>query len=345
MEQLTLQFAKPFNLDKYELFLKAKLLPEKQLKYDWKTDTYTISTHQKFAKNLGLTTEEYIPTDLHISDFLFDYQKFIVKQALASKRYAVYADCGLGKTVVMLEFARHVIHKTNGKVLIFSPLQIIPQTIEEAKRFYKKEILHIRTREALIEWLKADNSLGELAITNYEKMIDGQLPELNYLAGLISDESSVFKTGGGVIKWNIVKSVKGIEYRLSCTATPAPNDIMEYASQASFLGRLRTEGEILWTFFSRDKHGTWRVKPYAEEGFYRFMASWSIYIRNPAHYGFNDNLKDIPPPEFHTITIEPTPEQKDYELKIRRQNSDSKLIGDLKLGVVKRSKLSQIAKG
>ncbi len=351
-DNIVLEFSKPFSIDKYELFLKAKKLPEHSLKYDWRKDAYFITTHKRFAKSLGITQAEYTPSDLPISDFLFDYQEFIIKQAIAAKRYAIYADCGLGKTLMFLEFARHVIHKTGGKVLIFSPLQIIQQTMEEAVKFYNKTILHLKTRKALREWLQADNSLGELAITNYEKMAEGELPELNYLDGLIADESSIFKTGGGVIKWNILHSINGksgmaptgIEYRLSCTATPAPNDIMEYASQASFLGKLRNEGDILWTYFSRDKYGNWGIKPYAEEGFYRFLSSWSIYIRDPKHYGFYDNLKNVPDPEFHIIKIPETQEQKDLELKIRRQGNET-LFGDLKLGVVKRSRLSQVAKG
>lgn len=211
----------------------------------------------------------------------------------------------------------------------------------------------LSTREELVKWLADDTATSRLAITNYEKMIDGELPELNYLAGLICDESSIFKTGGGVIKWNILHSINGksgmaptsVEYRLSCTATPAPNDIMEYASQASFLGKLRNEGEILWTYFTRDKRGNWQVKPYAEDGFYRFMSSWSIYIRDPKHYGFADNLKDLPAPEFHNVEIEQTTEQKEYELEIRRAGTRGDMFGDLNLGVVKRGKLSQLAKG
>ena len=68
-----------------------------------------------------------------------------------------------------------------------------------------------------------------------------------FLAGLVLDESSILKSGGGTIKWNLIHSAKGIEYKLSCTATPAPNDVMEYASQAGFLEKIRSEGQVLWT--------------------------------------------------------------------------------------------------
>jgi hypothetical protein len=245
---------------------------------------------------------------------------------------------------MFLEWARHVMAATGGRVLIFSPNNVIEQTREEAVRWYGEglPVERIETRAALVEWLKQPGP--GLGITNYEKMIDGLLPELRYLAGLICDESSILKAGGGVIKWNIIKSSKGIEYKLSCTATPAPNDIMEYASQAAFLEKLRTEGEILWTFFTRDKKGNWKIKPHAREGFYRFMASWSIYLRNPAHYGWADNLSSIPPPVFHEHKIAPTEEQMAAAMGLFH-DAGAGLLGDSSLGVVQRGKLSQIAKG
>jgi superfamily II DNA or RNA helicase len=119
---------------------------------------------------------------------------------------------------------------------------------------------------------------------------------------------------------------------------------MEYASQAAFLEKLRTEGEILWTFFTRDKKGNWRIKPHAREGFYRFMASWSIYLRNPAHYGWADNLSKIPAPEFHEHKIAPTDEQMTAAMSLFH-DAGAGLLGDSSLGVVQRGKLSQIAKG
>lgn len=216
-------------------------------------------------------------------------------------------------------------------------------------RFYANglPIMKLERREHLIAWLKDEiiaHHESPLAITNYEKLIDGQIPELRNLAGLICDESSILKSGGGVIKWNLIKSARGIEYKLSCTATPAPNDIMEYASQAAFLEKLRTEGEILWTFFSRDKKGNWRIKPHAEAGFYRFLASWSIYLRDPAHYGWADNLSNIPAPEFKDYELPMTDAQRKESQRLFH-STGAGLFGDKRLGVRERSKLSQLAKG
>jgi hypothetical protein len=333
-----------FDLAHYDLFLNCKRLPEFQTTYDWESDSYTISTPARFLPMLGIPAPATPAEKLQIAAYLFDYEQFIVKQALKAQRYAIYADCGLGKTAMFLEWARHVLAAIGRKVLIFSPLQIIEQTCDESTKFYGDALLvkKLETRKELEEWLEAPGC--ELAITNYDKMIPGLLPQLRLLGGLICDESSILKSGGGVIKWNLIKSAKGIEYKLSCTATPAPNEVMEYASQAAFIEKLRTESDILWTFFSRDKKGEWRIKPHAREGFYRFLASWSIYLRNPKMYGWSDNLASIPPPVFHEYDIDPTPEQIDEQNRIYFE-AGAGLLGTQNIGVVQRTKLSQIAKG
>lgn len=342
-----------FDLETYKLFLKAKTLPESSLDYDWELDSYTLKTPARFAQMLGADIPVRITAELLIALHLWDYQQFIVKQALATKRYAIFADCGLGKTAMFLEWMRQVQHITGGKVMIFSPLQIVEQTREEGLLGpesirtnepwqYSQQLVRLETREQLVSWLT--DGKADAGICNYEKLIDGLLPELRNLAGLVLDESSILKSGGGVIKWNLIKSAKGIEYKLSCTATPAPNDIMEYASQAAFLEKLRNEGEILWTYFSRDKNNNWKIKPHAREGFYRFMASWSIYLRNPAHYGWADNLSQIPAPEFHVQELTMTPSQR-KRAHAMFARTGAGLFGDKKLGIAERSKLSQIAKG
>lgn len=331
-----------FDLDAYGLFLRAKGLPERRLAYDWRTDAYELRAPARFAPQLDAALVAPTRARTRTASHLFDFQRFIVGRALEAKRYAVWADTGLGKTAMFLEFARQVVKRTDGRVLILSPLAIIEQTRAEAARFYGRRlpIERLGSRAAVAEWCASAGS--GVAIATYHTLVDGVLNELRLLSGLVLDESSILKSGGGVIKWNLIKSARGIEYKLSCTATPAPNDTMEYASQAAFLETLRHEGEILWTYFTRDKHGTWRVKPHAREAFYRFMASWSIYLRDPAHYGFADILATLPPPIVREEEIALTDEQ--------RTEMHAALVGAGKglfdrLGVRERAKLSQIAKG
>jgi len=333
-----------FDLEAYEVFLRCKAIPEKRLSINERSGAYTVSTPARFASMLDPALETEAAKPQALAGHLFDYQAFIVARALDAKRYAIWADTGLGKTAMFLEFGRHVVERTQLKVLIVSPLQIISQTRQQAEAFYGRSlpIEQIRTRAELARWCVAPGAA--LAITNYEKLIEGVLDELRLLGGLILDESSILKSGGGVIKWNLIKSARGIEYKLSCTATPAPNDTMEYASQAAFLEKLRNEGEILWTYFTRDKGGTWSVKPHAREAFYAFMATWSIYLRDPSHYGWADVLASLPEPEIieHVYPLLPKQRRLMREIQI---SAGTGMFNHERMGVRERSKYMQLARG
>ena len=334
-----------FNLDAYRLFLEAKKLPESQVTFDWRTDTYRLTTPARFASRLGAPTVQSQGSALPLADHLFDYQRWIVGDlALPARRFAVWADTGLGKSAVLLEFARQAQAITGAKVLIFQPMSIHEQTREMATEWYGDalSITTLSSREALVAWCTAP---GEgIGLCNYEKLIPGVISELRHLGGLICDESSVLKTGGGVIKWNLIKSARGIEYKLSLTATPAPNDTMEYASQASFLEKLRTEGEILWTYFTRDsKTNEWRVKPHARQAFYEFMASWSVYMRDPARFGFTDILATLPPPVIREYDLEVSDQQREIALGLIGPKAGMFNLDRLTLS--ERSKLAQLARG
>lgn len=348
-DQLKVIFNK-FDLEGYRLFLQTKHLPEHRLEYDWERNEYTLTAPARLAPMMGLKVVVADQKVLPFAGHLFDYQMFIVRTALDAKRYAVWADTGLGKTAIFLEWSRQVAHRTGGRVLIVSPLNIIPQTIAEDRKFYGEGLPmdRIRSKAELIEWCRLPGQA--IGITNYEKIIPGRgenevMSELRYCAGLVLDESSILKSGGGTIKWALIKSSRGIEYKLSCTATPAPNDTMEYASQAAFLEKLRNEGEILWTYFRRDKSGEWKVKEHARAAFYRFMAGWSVYLRQPARYGFADNLKGLPAPDFRRYELSMTQEQRAAVAHMPDFDGQLQMFAAPKIGITQRSKWGQIAKG
>lgn len=335
-----------FDLDSYRVFLRAKTLPESQLTYDWRGDRYTLTTPARFAPILNATANrpDHNP-DLPLAPHLFDYQRWAVTQALQAERFSLWLDTGLGKTPCFLEWSRHVVSRTGGRVLILTHLDVIDQVIGEAGRFYGDAlpVERLATREALADWCVADGAA--FGITNYAKFIPGVLPELRHLAGLVADESSMLKSGGGTTKWNLIKSARGIRFKLSSTATPAPNEVMEYASQASFLEKLRSDNDVLWTYFVHDKYGNWNVKPHATEAFYRFMAAWSIYLRDPARFGFGDILASLPPYELIEHPIDATPEQRAAAASVLHESGRGFLFADDRLGIRERGILSQLAKG
>lgn len=331
----------------YQKFLRTKKLPEYRLVYDWEVDRYILSTPRRFAAIIGEQVET-VSAPTVLAPHLFDYQAFLTWIALDTRHYACWADTGLGKTAIGLEFARQVALRTGQRVLIISPLNIVAQWMEKAQEWYGDALPMAcpRTGAELLLWCEGPRD-GSLGITNPEKLLGHgeRVTALSALGGVVLDEASILKSGGGKIKWTLIKSAKGLEYKLSLTATPAPNDTMEYASQGSFLEKLRHEGEILWTFFRRDKEGNWYVKEHARSAFYRFMSGWSCYLRHPARYGFADNLKDIPEPEYRIQRLPPTAAQIEAMQALPDSEGQINLFGANSIGIVARSKLSQIAKG
>lgn len=345
-----------FDIEAYRLFLRAKRLPEYRLAFNDEAMTYTITAPARFVAMLGVDLPAATVTDLPLLDALLDDQVAITEMALRAKRFAVWADCGLGKTLIGLEFARQVMHRTGGRVLIFTLNEIVPQWIEEAAKFYGDTlpIVRLDSRAAMKEWCRGEGLRAgtHLAVTNYEKLnhrseADQVVNELRHLAGVIADESSRLKTGGGKQKWALIKSAKGIEFKLSCTATPAPNEIMEFASQASFLEKLRHENEIIWTYFRRDeKTHRWTVKPHARQAFFEFMAGWSIYVRDPRKYGWRKNMPVVPEPKIIEHELSPTEPQRQFIVDFHQTDDGTlSLVPTEHTNTIQRNKLSQVAKG
>lgn len=342
-----------FDLAAYRLFLRCKALPEYSVDFDRKSETYTVEAPARFSSVLGIQSPQPLGAPLPLCSELYDDQRELVLTALEAKRFAIWSGCGNGKTPMGLEWARQVSARTGGRVLIVTFKEIVRQWGQEAAKFFGEglDLAVLQTREMMRAWCKWPGP--GIAITNYEKFnaegLDDQVVnELRSLAGIVLDESSRLKTGGGKQKWAIIRSAKGIEYKLSLTATPAPNDLMEFASQAAFLEKMRSENDIIWTFFTRDPDTQeWTVKPHARRAFFEWMSSWSIYVNDPKRYGWRRGQKDVPRPEYFTVPIRMTDAQRQAlsEISVDATTGQGDLFGGESKGVQERSKLSQIAKG
>ena len=220
---------------------------------------------------------------------LFDFQRFIVKRALKSGRYAIFADCGLGKTLMQLEWAHRVSEHTNNPVLILCPLAVSAQTIAEGEKF------GIEVRRYL-----QDNVQG-VCITNYDQIenIDASL-----FSGVVLDESSILKNFEGKTKELIISMFANTPYKLACTATPSPNDPMELGNHSEFLN-VMSRNEMLAMYFVHDGGDTakWRIKGHAEQSFWDFVSQWAIMLSNPADIGFSATGYDLPDLIYHERQI------------------------------------------
>jgi DNA modification methylase len=233
-----------------------------------------MSNYKEFLQN---KTKSKISSGFDINESLlnnnlFKFQKFIVKRALNAGKYAIFADCGLGKTLMQLEWAYQVQKQTNKPVLILMPLAVKGQTIKEANKF--------------------DIDITNIHFQNYEQLdnIDSSL-----YSGIVLDESSILKNFEGSIKKQIIDNFKNTPFKLACTATPSPNDPMELGNHSEFLD-VMSRNEMLAMYFVHDGGETakWRLKGHALKLFYQFVGSWAIMLNKPNDIGFNMDGYNLP---------------------------------------------------
>jgi len=229
-----------------------------------------------------------------LNSMLFDFQKDIVRWSLKKGRSAIFADCGMGKTPMQLEWAHKVCEKTSMPVLILAPLAVSRQTINEGDKFGID-----------VEHLEGDPHTDSIFISNYEQMHN---INLDLFGGIVLDESSILKSYSGKYRNDIIDRTKHIKYKLACTATPAPNDYMELGNHSEFLGSL-TRSEMLAMFFVHDSGDTqkWRLKGYSEESYWEWMTEWAVMIRRPSDLGYNDEGFDLPELKIHQHIIKAKP--------------------------------------
>ena len=258
-----------------------------------------LKTKQKSVIKSGFTPQ-------NLNKHLFEFEKFITTKALEAGKFAIFADTGLGKTIMQLSWANQVTIHTKKPVLILAPLGVTGQTIEEGQKFGIKVWRY--DGKNLKSDLKEHTYLDRILITNYEQI--NNITNIEDFAGIVLDESSILKNEFGKYRTIIIEQFKNTPYKLACTATPSPNDPMELGNHAEFLD-VMSYNEMLAMYFVHDANNTqkWRLKGHAVEKFYEFVSSWAIMLNKPSDIGFDDKGYDLPELTIKDIEIQtPTPE-------------------------------------
>lgn len=213
---------------------------------------------------------------------LFDFQHEIVKWACKRGRAAIFADTGLGKTAMQVVWSQLVSAKTDCNVLIVAPLCVAQQTITEAAIF-DVDVKYCRNQKDVNQ---------RISITNYEMLDHFDAFEFG---AIVLDESSILKHRDSKTRKKVIDMFGRIPYRLSCTATPSPNDFMELGNQSEFLG-IMSQSEMLAMFFIHDGGSAqdWRLKRHGQSKFWEWMASWAVCIKRPSDLGFDDSRFNLP---------------------------------------------------
>lgn len=234
---------------------------------------------------------------------LFDFQKYCVKRALLSGKFALFEDCGLGKTIQQLEWAQKVCDHVHRPVLILAPLSVVNQTIDEGKKF-GYSVTEIEDTES------CEPNVG-IYITNYDNLDN---IDTSFFGGVVLDESSILKNFAGATRNKLISDFRKTPYKLACTATPSPNDVTELCNHAEFLD-VMSRNEMLAMYFVHDGGDTssWRLKGHAEQSFWDFVSTWAVMLNKPSDIGFDDKGYDLP--EMNVIQdVVTTPKRDNWML-------------------------------
>ncbi len=244
------------------------------------------------------------PRGITLNRPAFDFQRDVINWTVRRGRAAVFADCGLGKTMMQLAWASEV--SVHGPVLILAPLAVGPQTVAEGA-ILGIDARQVSTQEEVEHFYKEG---CRIFVTNYDKL-HRFCPE--YFAGVVLDESSILKAYDGATRKRITESFLRTKFKLACTATPAPNDFMELGNHAEFLGVMSRE-EMLSMFFTHDGGETskWRLKRHAQSDFWRWLCSWAVNIRKPSDLGCEDGAFQLPPLHLHEHIVESEQQMDGY---------------------------------
>ena len=252
-------------------------------------------TYQEFLKSKQLKVKDsgFDIERSALNPMLFEYQKDIVQWSLKKGKSAVFSDCGTGKTIMQLEFAKKVHEFTSGTVLIVAPLNVVKQTANtEAEKFGYK-----------VKACRNQNDIEPgINITNYEML---EHFDASKFTGVILDESSILKSFTGKYKEMIIDKFYETEYKLACTATPSPNDYMELGNHCEFLG-VMNRTDMLAEYFIHDGGDTakWRLKGHAEKEYWKWVATWAVCVRKPSDLGYEDCGYELPKLIFHPQILE-----------------------------------------
>ena len=255
-----------------------------------------MSYAEFLSRKLSSSPPTGLATVPHLSPRLFPFQRDLVTWALKRGRAALFADTGLGKTRMQLEWAHRVCEHTGGRVLVLAPLSVAKQTDAEGVS------CGVHVRRAYDGITVSD---GGVYVTNYDRL---HLFDVDKFAGVVLDESSIIKHHNAKTLTVLLERFKDHQWKLCCSATPSPNDYTELGTHAEFLG-ICSRAEMLAEFFCHDGGDTslWRLKGHARVAFWRWVASWAAMLRRPSDLGYQDDGYVLPALHVHEHVIAADP--------------------------------------
>lgn len=295
--------------------------------------------YEEFLKSKRHSIGDFGFDPSFIPDMAFDFQREIITRAVKKGRMAVFADTGLGKTLIQLSIAQNIVEKTNGHVLILTPLAVAFQFIIEAEKLCIDDI----------EYSKDGKFTKKIVVCNYERL---HFFNKSDFQGVILDESSILKNFEGKIKNQVTSFVKKIPYRFLSTATPSPNDFIELGTSSEVLGYMGYM-DMLGKFFKNNNSSVakqkrnigekYYLKPHAENDFFAWVNQWAIMVKMPSDLGFSNERYQLPQLNVNTHIVENTSlvgVKNQMEMFVREAKTFHEIRNEQKQTITERCELS-----
>lgn len=254
-----------------------------------------MKDYQEFLQNKKHLIGNFGFDANYIPDCAFDFQKYVIQKAVKKGRIAIFLDTGLGKTLIQLAIAQNIVNKTNGSVLILTPLAVGFQFLKDAEK--------LNITDDICQTKKGEYD-KKIVVCNYERL---HYMNPNDFECVILDESSILKNFDGKIKGQITAFIKKVKYRFLSTATPSPNDFIELGTSSEVLGYMGYM-DMLTKFFKNNQNSVdstnrnigekFYLKPHAEKDFFAWVNQWSIMCKMPSDLGFSNDGYVLP--KLHT---------------------------------------------
>ncbi len=317
--------ALPVEIDAYRAFLEAKI---------------------KTAAPAGIPCAlDDVPTQLADGRPLKDHQRHLVRWAVEGGQRAIFAQFGLGKSIMQLLICDIVLNKVEANpardpaslnmALIVAPLGVRREFMADAQKLGLA--LHFVKSDAEIDDI---GDVAGLYLTNYESVREGKIDPSRFTVVSL-DEASVLRSYGSKTFQTFLPLFTKVPYRFVATATPSPNRYKELIHYAGFLGVMDT-GQALTRFFQRNpsEAGDLTLYPHKEQEFWLWLNGWAAFLQRPSDLGFDDDGYDLPPIEvrYHKV-------QTEISAAGAEPNGQGRLLRNAALGVTqaaaeKRSSMS-----
>lgn len=270
---------------------------------------------------------------------LMPHQRDCVLWAAHGGRRALFESFGLGKSVQQLEIERLILARTGGRGLIVTHLGVRQEFQRDAV-----EVLGWPEPPKFIRSIEEADATG-IYLTNYETIRDGKLDPRHFRVVSL-DEGDILRGFGGTKTFrecmrlfagdgkSMTKRERsaGVPYRFVATATPSPNELLELAAYAAFLGVMEVS-DIKSRFFKRDstKADNLTLHPHKEAEFWTWVASWALFLQKPSDLSpeYSDAGYELPPLEVRWHEI-----QSDHSNAGSNRDGQARMFRNASLGVV-----------